>query len=297
MGNKQFQETYQSYTKEFEEILRNYTELLNVQPSILKESICYSLHIGGKRLRPVLMFAATKMFGGKPSDVRNFALALELIHTYSLVHDDLPAMDNDDFRRGKPSNHKAYGEGQAILAGDALLNEAYRLCFSECYKGKSYIDAAVLICENAGVAGMIAGQSADLYEQGRNEDISVETTQFIMENKTAKMIVSAVAVPAILYGIDNNLLEIFCRFGNYLGILFQITDDILDVTGKFESLGKTIGKDAQEKKLSSVAMYGLEESRKKADWYCHECLRLLNELPYESDFLKELVQYVRDRQY
>ena len=140
-------------------------------PRDLVEVIEYSLFPSGKRLRPILFLAWHDTVCPPTDAAVSFACGIELYHTFTLIHDDMPCLDNDDFRRGKPSNHKAYGEGQAILAGDALLNEAYRLCFSECYKGKSYIDAAVLICENAGVAGMIAGQSADLYEQGRNEDI------------------------------------------------------------------------------------------------------------------------------
>ena len=134
----------------FEGVLQNYTDNMNFKPDILNESMKYSLVQGGKRLRPVLMFACAQMLGGKVQDVAGFALALEMIHTYSLIHDDLPAMDNDDFRRGKPSNHRQFGEGQAILAGDALLNEAYSICFEECSKGKSYRNAAAFPCKNAG---------------------------------------------------------------------------------------------------------------------------------------------------
>ena len=151
----------------FEGILKNYTDNMNLKPDILNESMKYSLVQGGKRLRPVLMFACAQMLGGKVQDVAGFALALEMIHTYSLIHDDLPAMDNDDFRRGKPSNHRQFGEGQAILAGDALLNEAYSICFEECSKGKSYRNAAAFLCKNAGAYGMVAGQAADLFWQGR----------------------------------------------------------------------------------------------------------------------------------
>ena len=151
----------------FEGVLQNYTDNMNFKPDILNESMKYSLVQGGKRLRPVLMFACAQMLGGKVQDVAGFALALEMIHTYSLIHDDLPAMDNDDFRRGKPSNHRQFGEGQAILAGDALLNEAYSICFEECSKGKSYRNAAAFLCKNAGAYGMVAGQAADLFWQGR----------------------------------------------------------------------------------------------------------------------------------
>ena len=144
-------QTLEEYCAEFESVLAEYLQSMQVRPPVLAESVRYSLTLGGKRLRPVLMFACAKIFGGKPSDVAGFALALEMIHTYSLIHDDLPAMDDDDFRRGKPSNHKVFGEGQAILAGDALLNEAYSICFAECRKGRTYLNAAAELCRNAGV--------------------------------------------------------------------------------------------------------------------------------------------------
>ena len=279
----------------FEEILAEYLQNMQVKPEILSESMQYSLKIGGKRLRPVLMFVTAQMLGGKIQDVANFALAIEMIHTYSLIHDDLPAMDNDDFRRGKPSNHKQFGEGQAILAGDALLNEAYGLCFEECNKGKSYRTAAAVLCKNAGAAGMIAGQAADLFWQGR-EDAGKAEAEFIILNKTAKMIMSAVTVPAYVYDADENIIALLNEFGKNFGFLFQITDDLLDYTGDFEKLGKTVGKDEQERKISSVNLFGKEKSEELADYYCGLCQKILNELPYECSFLQELTTYVRSRE-
>lgn len=279
----------------FDGILQNYLDRMCFKPDILNESMKYSLEQGGKRLRPVLMFACAQMLGGKVQDVAGFALALEMIHTYSLIHDDLPAMDNDDFRRGKPSNHKKFGEGQAILAGDALLNEAYSICFSECSKGKTYRNAATLLCKNAGAAGMVAGQAADLFWQGR-EGAGKTEADFIFLNKTAKMIMSAVTVPACVYDADENIIALFSEYGKNFGFLFQITDDILDESGDFEKLGKTVGKDKQEKKLSALSLYGREKSEELADYYCGLCLKLLNEMPYESGFLQALTQYVRKRE-
>ncbi len=278
----------------FEEILESYTDSMCFKPDILKESMKYSLVQGGKRLRPVMMFACAQMLGGKVQDVAQFALALEMIHTYSLIHDDLPAMDNDDFRRGKPSNHKQFGEGQAILAGDALLNEAYSICFAECSKGKTYRNAAAFLCKNAGASGMIAGQAADLYWQGR--EAGKAEADFIVLNKTAKMIISAVTVPAYVYGADENIIGLFSEFGKNFGFLFQITDDILDETGDFEKLGKSVGKDKEEKKLSALALFGREKSEELADHYCDICLKLLNEMPFESEFLQALTRYVRSRE-
>ena len=202
-------------------------------------------------------------------------------------------MDDDDYRRGKPSCHKVFGEGQAILAGDALLNEAYSLCFEECGKGKTYLAAARVLCGNAGACGMVAGQAADLLFQGK--EAGKEQFEFIVLNKTAKMIMTAAAAPALVYGSDENIQGLMLEFGKNLGFLFQITDDILDVNGTFAALGKTTGKDAAESKLSAVNLYGMEESVRLADMYRDICLKLLDQLPYESEFLCELVRHVRER--
>ena len=288
-----FKQKWEEYRSEFESVLAGYIGHLQVRPQVLSESIRYSLTLGGKRIRPVLMFACARALGGKPSDVAGFALALEMIHTYSLIHDDLPAMDNDDYRRGKPSNHKVFGEGQAILAGDALLNEAYSICFSECRSGKTYLNAATEICKNAGLYGMVAGQAADLFFEGKEAGATEE--EFIVLNKTAKMIISAVTVPALVYGADENIVALFAEFGKHLGILFQLTDDILDVTGDFEKLGKTLGKDEAEGKLTAVRVYGLEKCREHADQHRDICLRVLDELPYDCSFLADLTEYVRGR--
>ncbi len=290
-----FLQKQDEYRKTFESVLDEYLQGLHLKPEILNESFRYSLQNGGKRIRPVVMFASAQMLGGKPADVANLALALEMIHTYSLIHDDLPAMDNDDYRRGKLTSHKMFGEGQAILAGDALLNEAYSICFEECKKGRTYIGASHLICKNAGAYGMIAGQAADLYFQGNFEAGRAEQ-EFIVLNKTAKMIMSAVAVPALVYDADENITGMMLEFGKNLGFLFQITDDILDVCGNFASLGKTTGKDATEQKLSAVNVYGMDESIRFADEYRDVCLKILNDLPYESSFMRTLVQMVRKRE-
>ena len=240
------------------------------------------------------MFAVAKMLGGRLQDVSGFAVALEMIHTYSLIHDDLPAMDDDDFRRGQPSNHKKFGEGQAILAGDALLNEAYSVCFEESKKGRTYLNAACVLCANAGASGMVAGQSADLFYQGK--EAGRAEAEFIILNKTAKMIMSAVSIPAYVYGADENIIAILTEFGKNFGFLFQITDDLLDVTGDFEKLGKTVGKDKEENKLSAVRLLGEEKARERAEHYAQICCKLLNELPYESEFLQELTAYVLSRE-
>ena len=285
----------EQYRAEFEGVLERYLANTRLQPEILNKSFSYLLKNGGKRVRPCLMFASAKMLGGKSADVAEFALALEMLHTYSLIHDDLPAMDNDEYRRGKPATHVEFGEGQAILAGDALMNEAYHICFEACRRGKTYIDAAAFLCHNAGAFGMVAGQTADLACQGSDRPLGRSESDFIIINKTAKMIVSAAAVPGYVYGADDNIISILTEFGTNLGFLFQITDDLLDLEGDFATLGKTPGKDAAESKLSAVALYGADACREQADRYAHSCKRLLDSLPYESSFLQEFVDRVRGR--
>ena len=246
-----FKEQMDSYCAAFKGVLAQYLQSVHFRPDILDESMRYSLENGGKRLRPALMFAVARMLGSRIEDVAQFALALEMIHTYSLIHDDLPAMDNDDYRRGKPSNHRVFGEGQAILAGDALLNDAYRICFEECAKGKTYIAAAAVLCRNAGPDGMIAGQAADLYYQGR-AGAGKREAEFIVLHKTDSRALRVV-IPAVVADMDENIVALLDEFGRNFGLLFQLTDDMLDVTGDFEKLGKTIGKDAAENKLSLCA--------------------------------------------
>lgn len=291
-----FQQKTEQLRAAFESALAQYMQQAHFRPPVLDASVRYSLENGGKRLRPVLMFAVAQMLGGKIADVSHLAVALEMIHTYSLIHDDLPAMDNDDYRRGRPSNHKQFGEGQAILAGDALLNEAYDICIRECFNGRTYIQAAALLCGNAGGRGMVAGQSADLYYQLGGEGAGRTESEFIVMNKTAKMIISAVCVPAVVYGLDENIVGVLSEFGKNLGFLFQITDDMLDVTGDFAKLGKTIGKDAAENKLSFVQLYGMDKCVSMADNYAEICLQLLSQLPFDAGYLEEMVRYIRARE-
>ena len=195
----EFDKIYQKYLSDFNEYLDKFCDELNCRPDILKQSLVYSLKLGGKRIRPVLMLSIADIIGTGAEKVKIFALALELIHTYSLIHDDLPDMDNDDFRRGRPSNHKVFGAGNAILAGDGLLNTAYSILFDECFKGNEYISAAKFICDCAGIRGMIAGQSADLLHE-HDKDVDEDVLEFIYENKTAKLITAATVVPSILNG-------------------------------------------------------------------------------------------------
>lgn len=290
--NKQFDEKYEEYLHYFNEELQKYCdEHFKTTPEILGDSMRYSVLLGGKRIRPVLMFAVGDVLGVERDKLLPFAIALELIHTYSLIHDDLPEMDDDDYRRGKPSNHKVYGQGNAVLAGDGLLNSAYSLLFSECFKGNEYISAAEYICNCAGIFGMIAGQSADLlYENVQpNEDI----LDFIYENKTAKLITASVVVPSIFKSGES--FSELQTFGKILGYLFQLTDDILDVCGNFTQLGKSIGKDDAAGKLSAVRLYGLDDCRLRADMVGDNCLKILDGLNGDCSFLYEFINFVKSR--
>jgi len=287
-----FRERYETYLGEFNTALNDFCGKIDCRPQILSDSLRYSLTLGGKRIRPVLMLATADLLGIERSKFLNFALAVELIHTYSLIHDDLPEMDNDDFRRGKPSNHKVFGVGNAVLAGDGLLNTAYSVLLAECHKGPEYISAAEFICDCAGVYGMIAGQSADLLHE-HDENLNEPTLNFIYENKTAKLITAPVVVPAILSG--GRCFAELRAFGRDLGCLFQLTDDILDVEGEFKLLGKSIGKDKQEGKYTAVGLYGIDGSKLRADVLAERCRTLLEGIEGDRDFMLSLVDYVRTR--
>lgn len=284
---------YNQYLTEFERYAVDYAAKIKTNPDVLGESMRYSLLNGGKRIRPVLALACADVLGLPLEEILPFALALEMIHTYSLIHDDLPAMDNDDFRRGKPSCHKQFGEANAILAGDGLLNEAYAICFEQCKKGEKYVHAASFLNECAGVYGMIAGQSADILFTASDKEVSEEELSYIYAHKTGKLLLAPVAIASILSDHKSYLpLE---SFGKLLGRLFQMTDDILDVTGTYAQLGKTAGKDEKENKLTCVKLYGLEGAKVRADMCAKDCLAVLEGLDGDTEFLKALVDYVLKR--
>ena len=287
-----FRDKYELYAVEFNRSLDKFCNNLDCRPQVLCDSLKYSLNLGGKRVRPVLMFAAADLLGVERRKLAGFALALELIHTYSLVHDDLPEMDNDDFRRGKPSNHKVYGVGNAVLAGDGLLNTAYSLLLKECKNGSDYISASEFVCDSAGIYGMIAGQSADLMHEN-DKSYNEATLDFIYENKTGKLITASVVVPSILCG--GRCYSELKAFGRDLGLLFQITDDILDVEGNFNELGKSIGKDGEEGKYTSVGVYGLDGAKLRADVLAQRCRALLEGIDGDGEFLSKFVDFVRTR--
>ncbi len=288
-----YKQKYAEYLEAFEKYLQSCADNFNTEPPILGDAMRYSLLSGGKRVRPVLMLATAEMLGVPQADVLPYAAALEMIHTYSLIHDDLPAMDNDDFRRGKPSCHKAFGEAYAILAGDALLNQALTVGFECALQGEKYALAAKLMSEFAGMRGMIIGQIADLHYTSSGVPVSEEQLRYIQENKTGKLLLLPLLIPSIL--ADNRYYIRLEQFGKELGRLFQITDDILDVVGAFDEIGKSVGKDESADKLTCVKLYGLQGAKLRADECLARCRAILEGIDLPTEFLEELTLYVRER--
>ena len=294
MTSAEYDELYRSYLSQFNDALDDeFKKLKSEVPTVLTDAMKYAVGDGGKRVRPVLCFAANSMLGGKPQAVKEFALALEFIHSYSLVHDDLPAMDNDDYRRGKLSTHKKFGEAYGILAGDALLNYAFEICLSKENFRADDLAASRIIAEYAGYGGMIAGQTLDLLSE--KDDCPDEKTLFdIYVNKTSKLLTAPLLVASVKNG--NAYYAQLEKIGTYLGIMFQITDDILDEESSLSVLGKTPHKDKQENKLTSVKIYGLDGAKDKSRELYGEIIRLLNDIP-DSDFLKSFAGVLYGRKY
>ena len=283
--------------KMIDRALDRYLPKANRKPSTLHRAMRYSLFAGGKRLRPILCLAAAEACRGKIDDALPLACALECIHTYSLVHDDLPSMDNDDFRRGRPTCHKVFGEGVAVLAGDALLTTAFEIVSRA--KPRPRYDMSTLLREMAVAAGsqkLIAGQVADLEAEGKN--VKRRELQFIHENKTAAILKSSVRLGAMSANADARKLSAITRFGQRLGLAFQIIDDILDVTQTSEVLGKSAGKDAAAHKATYPAVIGLEKSRAEAKRLTRDAHDALLEFgAFDAEPLHALANYLLERKY
>src|SRR5262245_32889710 len=286
-----------SRQKKIDRALNRYLPKANTKPATLHKAMRYSLFAGGKRLRPILCLAAAEACLGKMDNALPLACALECIHTYSLVHDDLPSMDNDDFRRGRPTCHKVFGEGIAVLAGDALLTIAFEIVSSS--KPTPRYDTAMLLREIAVAAGsqkLIAGQVADLEAEGKN--VKRLELQFIHENKTAAILRSSVRLGAMSANANAKKLAAITRFGQRLGLAFQIIDDILDVTQTSEILGKSAGKDVAAKKATYPAVIGLEESRIEARRLTREAHNALSVFSArDAEPLYTLANYLLEREY
>lgn len=257
----------------------------------------YSLMAGGKRLRPILAIAAYDIFNKNIEEVLPYACGIEMIHTYSLIHDDLPAMDDDDFRRGKPTNHKVFGEGVAVLAGDALLNYAFEIMLQDAIKKdnmKPYIESIKVIADAAGINGMIGGQIVDL--ESENKIIDEDTLNYIHLNKTAALITAPLKVGAIISNACEEDIQNMEFVGKNLGLAFQIRDDILDIVGEKNKLGKNIGSDESKHKSTYPSLYGLEYSINKVKELTFNVHKVLKQYD-NSTFLYELSNYLINREY
>ncbi|HZV83033.1 MAG TPA: farnesyl diphosphate synthase [Geobacteraceae bacterium] len=267
-------------------------------PFSLHRSMRYSTFAGGKRIRPVLLLAACEAVGGDVANAVAAAAAMEMIHTYSLVHDDLPAMDNDDFRRGNPTNHKMFGEAVAILAGDALLTQAFILLSSPALAAAvppaTLLQVIHEISCCAGSKGMVGGQVVDMESEGRH-DIDLPTVQYIHIHKTGALIKAAIKSGALLGGAKEKELAALVRYGETIGLAFQIADDILDIEGTTEELGKDAGSDQARGKATYPAVVGIEESRRRAAELLDMSLEALSGFDHRADPLREIARYVVER--
>ncbi len=286
------------YLKERREMIDTYlrTHFENTySTSVLTDAMKYSLFAGGKRIRPILALAAHEACGGDPNDIFPQAAAIELIHTYSLIHDDLPAMDNDDLRRGKPTNHKLFGEAMAILAGDALLTEAFHMMTINSPKISPIllVEAISDIAVSAGALGMVGGQALDILSENKVPD--KEIVALIHINKTAALIKSSVRIGAILAGSTKDKLEALTRYGENLGIAFQIIDDILDIEGTTEELGKFAGSDKNKHKMTYPGAVGLDEAKKKAEDLISSAIDALSVFSNNADPLRGIAIYLLQR--
>ncbi len=287
--------SFDEYRRETEQALIPMLTSLGRIPSPLIEAMSYSLEAGGKRIRPALLLAACDMAGGNTAPALPFACALEMIHTYSLIHDDLPAMDNDDLRRGQLTNHKVFGENVAILAGDGLLNAAGELMAASAVKMGDLrgIRALEIILRHAGVTGMIAGQTADVTSEGKEP--REETVRFIHQHKTADLLEAAVEAGLALAGADDEILAAGHDYAMHLGFAFQMTDDLLDVTGSAETLGKSPGKDQEQNKMTWVALRGVEGTREDARREIEKAREALQGMPWDTGFFADFADSLANR--
>ncbi|NWF54230.1 MAG: polyprenyl synthetase family protein [Syntrophaceae bacterium] len=280
-----------------DEALKRWIPSEDAFPFQVHKAMHYSLFAGGKRLRPILALAASDAVGGLIRDVLPLACSFELIHTYSLIHDDLPSMDNDDLRRGKPTSHRVFGEALAILAGDALLTEAFHLAARpDLMKGVSprrRIQALWHLARAAGSLGMVGGQTVDILTQGKRVDAA--TLEYIHTRKTGALISASVAAGAILGGATARQYRSLQGYGEKLGLAFQITDDLLDEEGEETKLGKAVGKDQSKGKATYPGLYGIPESRRQAEGLITEALHHLQSFDRRANPLRQIAGFILKR--
>ena len=289
---------YEKYRKMTEEIIsglypKDY--LPTGLPPVLDESMAYSLFSGGKRLRPILVLSTHYSLGGDGKEIEYLACAAEMIHTYSLIHDDLPCMDDDELRRGKPTNHIVFGYPMAVLAGDGLLNLAYETMLEGMFVAKDkdkYLSAAYTLAKAAGMRGMVGGQAADISWEGSEPD--KEKLSIIHRNKTGALIRASILAGCLCICDDKETVDSLFRYGEYIGEMFQITDDILDVTSDAETLGKNVMKDAEMNKMTYPYVYGLENSKKRVEELAKSAEEAVCGIK-NNEFFISLIEYLKNR--
>jgi geranylgeranyl diphosphate synthase type II len=295
-----FLEKLKNKTDEVNDLIYTVLDFDENYQQIIFDAMCYSVHAGGKRIRPLLMQETYKLYNedtfDNSSDIALFMAAIEMIHTYSLVHDDLPAMDNDDYRRGMLTTHKKFGHAIGILTGDAMLNYAYEL-IAKAFKNTKHIYRVVkafnILSTKAGVFGMVGGQTVDVGSTGQAVDI--DTLKFIYELKTGALLEAALMCGAVLAGAPNEDVIKMEKIGHALGMAFQIQDDILDITSTTEELGKPVLSDEKNNKTTYVTIYGVEGATKMVKEHINEAISLLDSIEYMNPFLNELVLYMITR--
>ncbi len=262
-------------------------------PKELRKSMGYSLMAGGKRLRPILAIASYETAGGKSKNILPVAASLELIHTYSLIHDDLPAMDNDDYRRNKPTNHRVFGEAIAILAGDALLTDSFYIISKTHARPEILIKVIKELTHACSTEGMVGGQSADIIFEDKK--IKEQDLVYIHTHKTGALIKASVRIGAIMAGASPDILKPLTTYGEKIGLAFQIIDDILDIIGTKKELGKSTGADFTRNKNTYPFMYGIDKSKKKAETLINDSLHILEEFGNRAEPLREIAKYILKR--
>ena len=300
LNKSQFMEELQQKVEHINNVLEKFLPAEEGQQRIIFEAMNYSVRAGGKRLRPILMEETYHMFGGSSAVIEPFMAAIEMIHTYSLVHDDLPAMDNDEYRRGKKTTHAVYGEAMGILAGDALLNLAYETAakaFDMEVADARVARAFTVLAKKAGVYGMVGGQVVDV-ESEKSDDcpITREKLDFIYRLKTGALIESSMMIGAILAGASSDEVSRVEQIAAKLGLAFQIQDDVLDVTSTLEVLGKPVGSDEKNNKAPYVTFEGLDKAVSDVERISKEAEEQLDDLGYDDAFLKELFEYLIHRE-
>ncbi|SCB86581.1 geranylgeranyl diphosphate synthase, type II [[Bacillus] enclensis] len=283
----------QKYKQKLEETMVGYVQTKNM-PSTIKEAMVYSLEAGGKRIRPVLLLAVIEGFKKDPELGLKTAAALEMIHTYSLIHDDLPSMDDDDLRRGKPTNHKVFGEAMAILAGDGLLTHSFGLIAEDpLITSDQKVKLIGLLAQSAGPEGMVGGQVADI--EGENKKLSVEELETIHVHKTGKLLIFSVLAGAVIAGASVEEQARLERFAHHIGLAFQIQDDILDIEGEEELIGKRTGSDESKQKSTYPGLLTIDGSKKKLQFHLDEALNSLDGLSMDTKLLKQIARLIVNR--